>query len=127
MTKRAISSEDAPKAVGPYSQAIVAGGFVFTSGQVPLDPRTGKLIESADVGDHVRRVLDNLSAVVTAAGSSLERAVKVTIYLANMADFAEVNRAYAAYFPGTPPARSTVQVARLPLDARVEIDVVALA
>ncbi|HMI94819.1 MAG TPA: RidA family protein [Polyangiales bacterium] len=127
MSKRAISSEDAPKAVGPYSQAIVAGGFVFTSGQIPLDPRTGKLIESADVADHVRRVLDNLTAVVTAAGSSLERAVKVTIYLANMADFAEVNRAYAAYFPGTPPARSTVQVAALPANARVEIELVALA
>jgi 2-iminobutanoate/2-iminopropanoate deaminase len=127
MSKQAISSDDAPKAVGPYSQAIVAGGLVFTSGQIPLDPRTGKLIESADVGDHVRRVLDNLTAVVTAAGSSLERAVKVTIYLANMADFAEVNRAYAAYFPGTPPARSTVQVAALPANARVEIEVIALA
>jgi 2-iminobutanoate/2-iminopropanoate deaminase len=127
MSKKAISSDDAPKAVGPYSQAIVAGGLVFTSGQIPLDPRTGKLIESADVGDHVRRVLDNLAAVVTAAGSSLERAVKVTIYLADMADFAEVNRAYAAYFPGTPPARSTVQVAALPANARIEIEVIALA
>jgi 2-iminobutanoate/2-iminopropanoate deaminase len=127
MSKRAVSSEDAPKAVGPYSQAIVANGLVFTSGQIPLDPRTGKLIESPDVGDHVRRVLDNLTAVVTAAGSSLERAVKVTIYLSNMADFAEVNRAYTAYFPGTPPARSTVQVAALPANARVEIDLIALA
>jgi 2-iminobutanoate/2-iminopropanoate deaminase len=127
MEKRAISSEDAPKAVGPYSQAIVAGGLVFTSGQVPLDPRTGKLIESADIGDHVRRVLDNLTAVLTAAGSSLERAVKVTIYLSNMGDFADVNRAYASYFTGTPPARSTVQVAALPAGARVEIDVIALA
>lgn len=127
MSKRAITSEDAPRAVGPYSQAIVAGGFVFTSGQVPLDPTTGKLIDSADVGDHVRRVLDNQTAVLAAAGSSLERAVKVTIYLANMADFPEVNRAYAAYFPGTPPARSTVQVAALPLNARVEMDVIALA
>jgi len=127
MSKRAITSEDAPKAVGPYSQAIVAGGLVFTSGQVPLDPRTGKLIESADIGDHVRRVLDNQTAVLAAAGSSLERAVKVTIYLADMADFAEVNRAYAAYFPGTPPARSTVQVAALPANARVEMDVIALA
>lgn len=127
MSKRAISSEDAPKAVGPYSQAIVANGFVFTAGQVPLDPRTGKLIESADVADHVRRVLDNLTAVLTAAGSSLDRSVKVTVYLANMADFADVNRAYAAYFTGTPPARSTVQVAALPANARVEIDVIALA
>ncbi|HMI92206.1 MAG TPA: Rid family hydrolase, partial [Polyangiales bacterium] len=83
--------------------------------------------ESADIGDHVRRVLDNQTAVLAAAGSSLERAVKVTIYLADMADFAEVNRAYAAYFPGTPPARSTVQVAALPANARVEMDVIALA
>ena len=126
MSKRAITSEDAPKAVGPYSQAIVANGFVFTSGQVPLDPGTGKLIESADIGDHVRRVLDNQRAVLAAAGSSLGRAVKVTIYLANMADFADVNRAYAAYFPDTPPARSTVQVAALPANARVEMDVIAL-
>src|SRR5689334_15776261 len=108
MSKRAITSEDAPQAVGPYSQAIVANGFVFTSGQVPLDPKTGKLIESADVADHVRRVLDNQKAVLSAAGSSLEQAVKVTIYLANMADFPEVNLAYAAYFAATPPARSTV-------------------
>jgi 2-iminobutanoate/2-iminopropanoate deaminase len=126
MSKRAITSEDAPQAVGPYSQAIVANGFVFTSGQVPLDPKTGKLIESADVADHVRRVLDNQKAVLSAAGSSLEQAVKVTIYLANMADFPEVNRAYAAYFAATPPARSTVQVAALPLGARVEMDVIAL-
>ena len=122
-----VSADGAPKAVGPYSQAVVAGGFVFASGQVPLDPATGKLIESADVGDHVRRVLDNLKAVVEAAGSELGKVVKVTIFLADLADFAEVNRAYAAYFPSAPPARYTVQVAALPLRARVEMELVALA
>jgi 2-iminobutanoate/2-iminopropanoate deaminase len=126
MSKRVIASPDAPRAVGPYSQAIVAGGFVFLSGQVPLDPHTGKLIDSADVGDHVRRVMDNLAAVLRAAGSSFDRAVKATIYLADIADFPEVNRAYAAYFADAPPARATVQVAALPLGARVEIDLVAL-
>lgn len=127
MSKRAISTEAAPKAVGPYSQAISAGGFVFLSGQVPLDPRTGKLIESADIADHVRRVMDNLKAVLEAAGSSLERAVKATIYLADIADFPAVNRAYAEYFSTAPPARATLQVGALPLGARVEIDLIALA
>jgi 2-iminobutanoate/2-iminopropanoate deaminase len=125
--RRVVSSPGAPKAVGPYSQAIVAGGFVFASGQVPLDPATGKLIESADVGDHVRRALDNLKAVLDEAGSALDKVVKVTIYLADMADFPNVNRAYAAYFPNAPPARATVQVAALPLSARVEVDLIALA
>jgi 2-iminobutanoate/2-iminopropanoate deaminase len=125
MSKRVISSEGAPRAVGPYSQAIAANGFVFLSGQIPLDPATGKLIESADVGDHVRRVMENLKAVLEAAGSGLERAVKATIYLADIADFPAVNRAYAAYFGDAPPARATVQVGALPLGARVEIDLVA--
>lgn len=127
MSKRVIATEQAPKAVGPYSQAIVAGGLVFLSGQVPLDPGTGTLIESDDIGDHVRRVMDNLAAVLAAAGSSLERAVKATIYLADIADFPQVNRAYAAYFGAAPPARATIQVGALPLGARVEIDLIALA
>jgi len=125
--KRAVSTTGAPKAVGPYSQAIVAGGFVFTAGQVPLDPATGKLVDSPDVGDHVRRALDNLAAVLEAAGSSLDKVVKVTVFLADLADYPDVNRAYAAYFSRTPPARSAVQVAALPLHARLEIEVVALA
>lgn len=127
MSKRAISTERAPKAVGPYSQAVVANGFVFVSGQVPLDPQTAKLIESEDVGDHVRRVMDNLKAVLEAAGSGLERTVKATIYLANISDFSDVNRAYAAYFGDVAPARAAVQAGALPLGARVEIDVIALA
>ena len=127
MEKRAISTEQAPKAAGPYSQAIVANGFVFVSGQVPIDPRTGKLIESADIGDHVRRVMDNVKAVLEAAGSSLDRVVKTTIYLADIDEFVAVNQAYAAYFTSVPPARATVQVAQLPLSARVEIELIALA
>ena len=126
MSKRVINSERAPRAVGPYSQAIAAGGFVFVSGQIPIDPDTGKLVESADVGDHVRRVMANLQAVLEAAGSGFERVVKATIYLANMADFPAVNRVYATYFGDAPPARATVQAGALPLAARVEIDVVAL-
>jgi 2-iminobutanoate/2-iminopropanoate deaminase len=125
MSKRVISTEGAPRAVGPYSQAIAANGFVFLSGQIPLDPATGQLIESADVGDHVRRVMENLKAVLEAAGSGLERAIKATIYLADIADFPAVNRAYAAYFGDAPPARATVQVGALPLGVRVEIDMVA--
>ena len=127
MEKRAISTEQAPKAAGPYSQAIVANGFVFVSGQVPIEPRTGKLIESADIGDHVRRVMDNVKAVLEAAGSSLDRVVKTTIYLADIDEFVAVNQAYAAYFTSVPPARATVQVAKLPLSARVEIELIALA
>jgi 2-iminobutanoate/2-iminopropanoate deaminase len=127
MSKRVIASEHAPKAVGPYSQAIVAGDFVFLSGQIPIDPRTGKLIESDDVGEHVRRVMDNIAAVLAAAGSGLDQAVKATIYLADIADFPQVNRAYAAYFTEQPPARATVQVGALPLGARVEIDLIAIS
>jgi 2-iminobutanoate/2-iminopropanoate deaminase len=125
MTKRAIATEGAPKAVGPYSQAIVAGGFVFLSGQIPLDPSTGKLIDSADIGDHVRRVMDNLSAVLAAAGSGLPQVVKATIYVADIRDFPAINTAYAAYFGDVPPARATIQVGALPLGARVEIDMIA--
>ena len=127
MSKRAISTEGAPKAVGPYSQAITANGFVFLSGQIPLDPSTGKLIESDAIGDHVRRVMDNLRAVLEAAGTDLSRAVKATIYVTDMRDFPEINKAYASYFESVPPARATVQVSSLPLGARVEIDLVALA
>lgn len=124
--KRAITTEQAPKAVGPYSQAIVANGFVFCSGQIPLDPATGKLIDSADIGDHVRRVMENLRAVLEAAGSDFSKVVKTTIFVAQMSDFPEVNKAYAAFFTDVPPARATVQAAGLPLNARVEIEMTAL-
>lgn len=125
MSKRVVITEAAPAAVGPYSQAIVAAGFVFVSGQIPLDPSTGKLIESEAIDDHIRRVMDNLEAILREAGSGLGRVVKTTIYLTDITDFAAVNRAYAEYFHSAPPARATVQVAALPLNARVEIDVIA--
>jgi 2-iminobutanoate/2-iminopropanoate deaminase len=116
----------APKPIGPYSQAIRAGGFVFCSGQTPIDPATGELVSGA-IEQQTARVLENLQAVLAVAGSSLARAVKTTVYLQDLNDFAAMNEVYARYFPATPPARSTIQAARLPRDCRVEIEVIALA
>lgn len=124
--KQVISTALAPKAVGPYSQAVVANGFVFCSGQIPIDPALGKLIDSPDIGDHVRRVMENLYAVLHAAGSDFSKVVKTSIFVARMEDFPEVNKVYATYFTDAPPARATVQAAALPLGARVEIDMIAL-
>jgi 2-iminobutanoate/2-iminopropanoate deaminase len=124
--KEIISTDKGPKAIGPYSQAVKANGFVFTAGQVPFDPATGQLIEG-DVARQTARVLENLKAIVEAAGSSLDRAVKATVYLKDMNDFAAMNEVYARYFPSNHPARSTVEAARLPRDVRVEIDLIALA
>ena len=128
MTQRKkISTPHAPAAIGPYSQAIVAGGFVHCSGQVALDPKTGK-IEVDDVSAQAERALENLKGVLTAAGSDMGKVVRCTVYLVSMGDFAAVNAVYARYFPSeAPPARSTVAVAALPRDAKVEIDCVALA
>jgi 2-iminobutanoate/2-iminopropanoate deaminase len=120
-----VSTDQAPGAIGPYSQAIIAGELVFCSGQLPLDPGSGQLL-TGSIEDQTRRVLDNLRAVLEEAGSSLKHVVKTTIFLADMNDFANVNAAYAEYFEQEPPARSTVQVARLPRDARVEIEAIAL-
>lgn len=120
-----VSTQHAPGAIGPYSQAIVAGDLVFCSGQIPLDPATGQVV-SGTIDEETRRVLDNLRAVLDAAGSSLDRIVKTTIFLADMNDFAAVNAIYGEYFTAEPPARSTVQVARLPRDVRVEIEAIAL-
>ena len=123
-----IQTAAAPQAIGPYSQAIrISGGndLIFASGQIPLDPSTMQLVE-ADIRLQTERVLMNLQAVLEAAGSSLARVVKTTVYLANMNDFAAMNEVYGRYFDATRPARSTVEVARLPRDARVEIDVIAL-
>jgi len=125
MTKQAISTDKAPGAVGPYSQAIVANGMVFTAGQVPLVPGTKSLVKG-DIQAQTRQVLANLSAVLEAAGASLDNAVKTTVFLKDMNDFAAMNETYATFFPNNPPARSTVQVAKLPLDALVEIEVIAL-
>lgn len=121
----AVSTPDAPKAIGPYSQAIVANGFVFCSGQIPLDPATMTLVEG-DVTAQTLRVMENLRAVLAAAGCGMDRVVRCTIFLKDMGDFAAVNEAYGRFFPGVPPARATVEVARLPRDARVEIDAVAV-
>lgn len=124
MAERAISTDRAPRAIGPYSQAIVAGDLLFLSGQIPLDPATGELV-SGGIEIQTRRVMQNLAAVLQAAGSSFAEVVRTTIFLADLGDFAAVNAVYAEFFPGTPPARSTVQVAALPRGARVEIDAIA--
>ena len=124
--KQIVATEHAPRAIGPYSQAVIAGGLVFASGQIPLDPQTGEFVEGG-IREQTERVLRNLSAVLGEAGTGLERVVKATVYLADMGDFAEMNEVYASFFREEPPARSTVQAARLPRDARVEIDVIALA
>ena len=121
-----ISTPGAPKAIGPYSQAIRANGLVFVSGQVALDPRTQQVIEG-DVAAQTERVIQNLSAILDAAGSGLQWVVRSTVFLKNMGDFAAMNEVYGKHFTGAPPARSTVEVARLPKDVLVEIDVIALA
>ena len=120
-----IQTDKAPGAIGPYSQAIRAGGFVFVSGQIPTDPATGDFVKGG-VGEQTERVLQNLKAVLEAAGSSLDLIVKTTVFLADMKEFAEMNEVYAKFFTGAPPARATVAAAGLPRDARVEIEAVAL-
>jgi 2-iminobutanoate/2-iminopropanoate deaminase len=124
MSQRAVSSDQAPAAIGPYSQAIVSGDLLFLSGQIPLDPQTGELVRG-DIEAQTRRVLANLGAVLGAAGAGFENLVKTTIYLVDLGDFATVNRVYAECFTASPPARATVQVAALPKGARVEIDGIA--
>lgn len=122
--KQIIRTEDAPGAIGPYSQAVVAGGFVFASGQIPTDPSTGQFVEGG-IREQTEQVLRNLSKVLEAAGASLAHVVKTTVFLSDMNDFAAMNEVYASFFTEDAPARSTVEAARLPRDARVEIDVVA--
>ena len=124
-TREVISTEGAPKAIGPYSQAIRAGGFLFTSGQVAIDPATQQVI-AGDVSAQTDRVLKNLGAILQASGSGLEQVVRCTVFLKNMGDFGAMNEVYGKYFKQAPPARSTVEVARLPKDALVEIDAIAL-
>jgi len=123
--KEPISSPDAPRAIGPYSPAIRAAGMVFVSGQLAIDPSTGKLVEGG-IAAQTERVINNLKAILAAAGSGLEQVVKTTVYLKSMNDFAAMNEVYGKMFPAPPPARATVEVARLPVDALVEIDVIAL-
>ena len=123
--REVIATKDGPQAIGPYSQAIKANGFVFVSGQVAIDPATQQVIEG-DVAAQTERVMKNLSGILQAAGSGLEKVVRATVFLKNMGDFASMNGVYGKYFSAAPPARSTVEVARLPKDVLVEIDVIAL-
>ncbi len=124
--KQVISTGAAPKAIGPYSQAIAWNGLIFLSGQIPLDPVSGQVVEG-DIADQTERVLENLKAVLESAGSSLEAVVKTTVYLKDMAEFPVMNGVYGRYFTANPPARATVEVARLPRDVRVEIEAIAVA
>ena len=124
--KKIVQTEGAPQAIGPYSQAVVSQGFAFLSGQIPLDPATGQLVEG-DIAVQTERVLENLKAVLAACGSSLSAVVKTTVYLKDLGEFAPMNEVYGRYFPENPPARATVEAARLPRDVRVEIDCVAEA
>ncbi len=123
--KETISTENAPGAIGPYSQAVKAGNFIFCSGQIPLDPKTGEFV-SEEIAEQTRQVLKNLSAVLEAAETSLNNVVKTTVFLADMNDFAQMNEVYAEFFSENKPARATVQAARLPRDARVEIECIAV-
>ena len=124
--KETISTDNAPGAIGPYSQAVKTGNMVFCSGQIPIDPATGEFV-SGDVAEQTRQVLKNLSAVLEAAGADLNNVVKTTVFLADMNDFTAMNEVYAEFFSENKPARATVQAARLPRDARVEIDCIAVA
>lgn len=124
--KKLVNTDKAPSAIGPYSQAVIAGPFVFTSGQIPVDPRTGELV-GGDAANQAKQVFENLKAVLSEAGSDFSKVVKATVFLKNMDDFASVNQVYASYFAeGLLPARSAVQVAKLPKDVAVEIEMIAL-
>jgi len=125
MNRESVQTDNAPKAIGPYEQAIKANGFIYTAGQIPIDPKTGNFVEGG-ITAQTRQVLENLKAVLEAGGSSLDRVVKATVFLKNMADFAAMNDVYAQYLGGAKPARSTVAVAELPRGALIEIDLVAL-
>jgi 2-iminobutanoate/2-iminopropanoate deaminase len=124
--REVISTPNAPQAIGPYSQAIRANGFIFVSGQIPLDPSSGQIVPGG-IAEQTARVLSSLAAVLEAAGSGMDKAVKTTVYLKDMGEFAAMNEVYAKFFPQSAPARATVEVARLPKDVRVEIDLIALA
>jgi 2-iminobutanoate/2-iminopropanoate deaminase len=125
MDKKVIQTAMAPKAIGPYSQAIQAGGFLFLSGQIPLDPKTGELVKG-DIRQQTRQVLENIKGVLDSEKLVMKDVVKVTIFLKNIGSFNQVNEVYATYFPSSPPARSTVEVAKLPKDAEIEIEAIAL-
>jgi 2-iminobutanoate/2-iminopropanoate deaminase len=122
--KKIITTDRAPKALGPYSQAVIANGFVFVSGQIPLDPALNQIVQGG-IAEQTAQVFENMKSVLEAAGSSLDHAVKTTVYLKDMGEFAQMNDVYGRYFAANPPARATVEAARLPRDVRVEIDCIA--
>ena len=124
--KERVQTDSAPKAIGPYSQAIKANGFVFASGQIPLDPQTMEIV-GGGIREQTERVMTNLSAVLRAAGTSMDRVVKTTVFLSDLSDFVEMNETYGKFFGDVPPARATVEVSRLPRDVKVEIEVIALS
>jgi len=123
--KKVIQTEKAPKAIGPYSQAIQAGNFLFLSGQIPIDPKTGELVKG-DIRKQTQQVLENIKGILESQGLGMENVVKVTIFLKDIGNFNQVNEVYATYFPSSPPARSTVEVAKLPRDADIEIEALAI-
>jgi 2-iminobutanoate/2-iminopropanoate deaminase len=125
MKKKVIQTEGAPKAIGPYSQAIQAGNFLFLSGQIPLDPKTGELVKG-DIRKQTQQVLENIKGILESQGLSMEDVVKVTIFFKDIGNFSQVNEVYATYFLSSPPARSTVEVVKLPRDADIEIETIAL-
>jgi 2-iminobutanoate/2-iminopropanoate deaminase len=125
MKKRVIQTEKAPKAIGPYSQAIQAGNFLFLSGQIPLDPKTGELVKG-DIRKQTQQVLENIKEILESQGLGMENVVKATLFLKDIGNFNQVNEVYANYFPSSPPARSTVEVAKLPRDTDIEIEAIAL-
>ena len=125
MGKKVIHTDKAPKAIGPYSQAIQAGNFLFLSGQIPLDPKTGELVKG-DIRQQTQRVLENIKGVLESQGLGMENVVKVTIFLKDIGNFIPVNEVYATYFPSSPPARSTVEVSKLPRNAEIEIEAIAV-
>ncbi|MGI0080884.1 MAG: RidA family protein [Nitrososphaerales archaeon] len=122
---KVINSQDAPKAIGPYSQAIANGGLIFLSGQIPLDPKSGN-VEAKTIEGQTSQVLSNLNAVLLAAGADLSNVVRCTVFLTDLSEFAAFNKVYGSFFPSNPPARTTVQVAKLPRDAKLEIDAIAV-
>ncbi len=124
MGRKIIKTADAPQAIGPYSQAVEVGGFVFLSGQIPIDAKTGNILQG-DIKAQTRLVMDNAKAILLSAGCSMSKVVKTTIYLKSIVDFADVNEVYSGYFPVEPPARATVEVSRLPKDAAIEMDFIA--
>lgn len=124
--KKVVASNQAPQAIGPYSQAIISNGFVYLSGQIPLDPATGQMVPGG-IAEQTTRVMENLKAVLEECGTSLDHVVKTTVYMKDLAEFAAMNEVYGRYFPTEPPARATIQVAALPRDAKVEIDCIAEA